>query len=101
VGNAVGDDARLAAACPCQDKQRPLGLFHRGALLDIELVKQIRHAGLWGRTFPSRAKKRVEPEDSLYTMREAANKLWAAMQGFEVWQILAANRAGGIFARIS
>jgi hypothetical protein len=34
-------------------------------------------------------------------MREAANKLWAAMQGFEVWQILAANRAGGIFARIS
>ena len=46
VGNAVGDNARLAAARPRQDKQRPLGLFHRGALLDIELVKQIRHAGL-------------------------------------------------------
>jgi hypothetical protein len=59
-------------------------LFHRGALLDIELVKQIRHAGLWGRMFPSRAMIRVGPEDSLYTMRGAANKLWAGARRFAV-----------------
>ena len=46
VGNSIGDDARLAAARAGQNEQRPLGLFHRGALLDIELVEQIRHAGL-------------------------------------------------------
>ena len=46
MGNPIGDDAGLAAACPGQNKQRPLGLFHRGALLFIELVEQILHAGL-------------------------------------------------------
>jgi hypothetical protein len=46
MGYSIGDDAGLAAARPGQNKQRPLGLFHRGALLDIELVEQILHAGL-------------------------------------------------------
>jgi hypothetical protein len=44
--------------------------------------------------FPSRAKIRVEPENSLYTMREVANKLWTAMQSFGVQQIAVADRPG-------
>ena len=62
VGNAVGNDARLAAARAGQDQQRPLGLLHRGALLVIELVEQVLHADLWGANVPSRAMIRVKPE---------------------------------------
>ena len=46
VGDSIGNDAGLAATGPRQNKQRPFGLLHRGALLDIQLVEQILHAGL-------------------------------------------------------
>ena len=39
--NAMGDDARLAAAGARQDKQRPAGVGHRAALLRVQGCKNV------------------------------------------------------------
>jgi hypothetical protein len=44
ISNPVGDNAGLAAAGSCQDKEGPVGLFYGGALLGIELVEKVGHS---------------------------------------------------------
>jgi hypothetical protein len=45
MGDPMRDDPSLAAACPSQDQERPLGMDYRFALLGIQPLEKIHEQG--------------------------------------------------------